>query len=414
MVEVIKELIGELREHTESDRGAARRACWEPAPATSEIRYYTVSDLPRRGVKGIPFSVFAGMTFWHRALGINLCDYYADPLYYLESFLRVRIEHLKCFDDCMAVTKVIPISFGVALESSLFGVEPTWMADQDPWDSPGASAPPLLADTAALDSLAAPDFRRSGLMPRVHRFYETISELLQQVAPDFRAAFPIWYRSPFGIACTLRGTSQLLMDMLERPAFVHRLMSFVTDARLAWETERSKYLGVPLGRCSLGNDEVNCPMLSPALYEEFVLPYEKRLSDFHGGIAYWHSCGEITRLLPAIRRSLPIDLLHVSPWTDLATAIEEFKGTGTRFHVWLHPIADVLTASTSDMWKRMERLIQVLEAHDRPAVSLVSGHIQPLSGLPNDLAQIRHWVAIWRSAGYVSNSRTEEGPEQED
>ena len=113
MPEVIRDLIGQLRGAVESARGASRRAVWEPAPESSETRYYAVSDLPLRGVKGVPFTVFAGLTFWHRALALDLRDYYSDPLCYLEYYLRMRIRHLTWFDDCTAATKVIPIGFEI-------------------------------------------------------------------------------------------------------------------------------------------------------------------------------------------------------------------------------------------------------------------------------------------------------------
>ena len=38
--------------------------------------------------------------------------------------------------------------------------------------------------------------------------------------------------------------------------------------------------------------------MSPQTYSEFFLPYERELSDFYGGIAYWHSCGDVTPHVP--------------------------------------------------------------------------------------------------------------------
>ena len=39
------------------------------------------------------------------------------------------------------------------------------------------------------------------------------------------------------------------------------------------------------------DDDVSVPLISPAIYRDFVFPVEKRLADFHGGVAYWHDCG---------------------------------------------------------------------------------------------------------------------------
>jgi hypothetical protein len=55
--------------------------------------------------------------------------------------------------------------------------------------------------------------------------------------------------------------------------------------------ERAKFLGEPVQKLKLYNDEVDCPTLSPGMYREFILSYEQELARIHGGLVYWHSCG---------------------------------------------------------------------------------------------------------------------------
>jgi len=87
---------------------------------------------------------------------------------------------------------------------------------------------------------------------------------------------------PLGVGCALRGMQNLLLDILLKPEFVHKLMRFITDARKKWVKERAKFLGQKVGRADLDDDEVNSPSLSPQQYEEFILPHEQELCQFHG------------------------------------------------------------------------------------------------------------------------------------
>jgi len=85
------------------------------------------------------------------------------------------------------------------------------------------------------------------------------------------------------------------------------------------------------------------------MYKELVLPYEKELCEFHGGISYWHSCGDITLLLELIREIPEIELLHVGPWTSLEAAARIFKNTP--LEKCLHPVRDVQISLTQRLVK---------------------------------------------------------------
>ena len=130
-------------------------------------------------------------------------------------------------------------------------------------------------------------------------------------------------------------------------------MRFITDARKQWWRDRSKYLGIPLEPANLYNDEVNCPTLSPAMFEEFVLPYEQELSEFHGGIGYWHSCGDTTKLVELIDRIPNLGMFHVGPVDRPAPDRWRPSATGTPLEICLNPVADVQMASADQMRARL-------------------------------------------------------------
>ena len=96
---------------------------------------------------------------------------------------------------------------------------------------------------------------------------------------------------------------------------------------------------------SLYNDEVNVPLLSPQLYEKFILPYEIELSKFYGVISYWHSCGNTAPLLRLIRCIPHLQMIHISPWTDLEQSVADLADSGIALEVVLHPLVDVQKAT---------------------------------------------------------------------
>ena len=227
----------------------------------------------------VPFTVALDNSLWSHVLGFSLVDYYHDPEKFLEIQLRKQIYSFENFDDDTFYTDELFIWFGVVTELAILGVPIEWFPYKEGW-----VAETLLQDTARLDGMEPPDFRRSGLMPRMHRYYETLSGLSRG---RLRVMFPEWVRGPFCLSMHLRGVSEILLDMMIEPDFFHRLMRFVTDAKLGWDREREKFLGEKTGPCKLYNDEIDCPTLGPDLYRDMIFPYEKELGERFGGVKYW-------------------------------------------------------------------------------------------------------------------------------
>jgi len=94
----------------------------------------------------------------------------------------------------------------------------------------------------------------------------------------------------------------IIIDMLEDPKFVHRLMRVITDSEKEWVKERAKFLDSPIEKTFLFNDEVGLPFMTPEMYEEFILPYEIGVANFYGGILYWHNYGDTSNFVNLVRK----------------------------------------------------------------------------------------------------------------
>jgi uroporphyrinogen-III decarboxylase len=205
--------------------------------------------------------------------------------------------------------------------------------------------------------------------------------------------FPSLVRSPFCISAHLVGLQNMLMYMLTEEEFVRKAMRFSTDFIKQWETERIKFTGQPLQTHKLFNDEIDCPTISPEMYRDLILPYEKELAEFFGGVSYWHSCGSITRILPYIHEIPDIEMFHVGPWTDLETVCRIFP-QGTTLDICLKPEDDVYYASAKQMVEKL-RFIRKTSEGFVPGVR--ADVFQKLEDWQENLKKINLWIDTART-----------------
>jgi hypothetical protein len=163
-----------------------------------------------------------------------------------------------------------------------------------------------------------------------------------------------------GVSCSLantfaglRGLDQIMIDMCDRPQWVHQVMSFMTEG-----THRMLDQVEQLGALELNNrddyvssggvgytDELPAPdfdgrvrlrdlwgfaeaqelaLVSPAMQEEFVLRYQIRLLD-RFGLNCYGCCESLTHKLKIVKKIPRLRRVSVSPWTDLRVAAEELQ-----------------------------------------------------------------------------------------
>ncbi len=102
---------------------------------------------------------------------------------------------------------------------------------------------------------------------------------------------------PFTMSYLAMGFERFFVRMIENPAFVHQLMV----ARTAWAIamfQKAVNLGADV--IIVGDDagHNDGPMISPAMWREFVLPYHRQIVDALDAPVIWHSDGNVVSLLP--------------------------------------------------------------------------------------------------------------------
>ena len=298
----------------------------------------------------VPIKITLPMEFFAKNLNINLIDHYNKPDKYIEDSLKIiNFQYKKIPDD--RVLGGIVINFGESFESSIFGSKPIFKYDRDPW-----VGEPIIHKEMDLEDFHYPDFYESGPMPKIIEIYELAEKTFKGKIPVF---FERWDRSPWGTAVHLRGLVNLFKDTVKNPDFAHKLLKFITESRIKWEQEKSKFLGVKIDKGSLHNDELHAQFISPTTYEVFGYPYEKKLSNFYSkGIFYFHSCGDITPFLNTIGSIRGLKKLHISPATDFRTAITKF-GKNLVLEKRMHPIDDLLLCDEKSMKLKLEEVLYI-------------------------------------------------------
>ncbi len=380
----IRALMDQVREIHETPQNQARSHYWQIVPHERwEPALIRTLPAPRDGGK-IPFVVEPALTMWSEILDFDIGAYYRDPLTYLSAQLQMKVYHAQHFKDDTYIDKSVRLMFAMLLEGTVLGVPYGFTEYGYPWLD--YKNPPI-KDPEDLNRLESPDFYKSGVMPLVHRFYAEMSDALDD---DFLVKFPDWIMGPLGVACELRGFDQLLMDFLLNLEFAQGLLRFIVEARRSWQEQCDRFLSIQRTRGLLGNDDVNCPTLSPALYRDVILPLETELSEHYGGIFYWHSCGNTTKLLDDITRIPVLDLFHCGPWTDVAEACRVMGDRGVPLEICVDPVDKVQMASPADQKHYLEDII----AHIPDAVDcyIKADSLEVIRDLPTELAAIQSWI----------------------
>lgn len=212
------------------------------------------------------------------------------------------------------------------------------------WDDQVPDTVPCLRERKGdLASLTIPDPIHDGLQGRALEFCKYFEE--RRARDDF-AGRPVGKSGlcgggtdgPFTIACNLRGTTELCLDLYEDPAFVHELMEFVTEAAIVRMRAVNKFNGVELPQQKWGFADDSIELLSQAQYREFVMPHHQRLvAEFSkGGPNSIHLCGNVRRFLVLLQREFNIQEFDLGFPVDLGQARRDV-GPGVLLKGNLHP-----------------------------------------------------------------------------
>lgn len=206
-------------------------------------------------------------------------------------------------------------------------------------------------------------------------------------------------------AAELRGLEQMMMDMIVEPEVMHRLMSHLRDATLAALDEQEAtgliipnnigpmYCSDPI-QATGKSGSLTCKNLwsgaesqvfdqvSPAMWEEFCLEYQKPILARFGHVAYG-CCENLTHKIDGVLSIPNLRILVCSAWTDLSTVLEK---VGQDYCImWRQKASDVVFPD--DSAKIKNDLMDGAKQLQGSFYQIVLRELETLAGHPDRLHQ---------------------------
>ena len=242
------------------------------------------------------------MTFAAHYIGQPLSRYYLDHRVLCRANLAVF--HNFGLDIVQAISDPYR-------EAADFGVDIVF-----PDDSLPLRTAPLLAEPDDLRGLDPPDPCTGR---RMSDRLAAVRDLREQVGGEV----PVmgWVEGALAEAAVLRGDSALLLDLYDRPGYVRDLLDLCAEVAIAFAQAQ-----VEAGADIVGLGDAIASQVSPRMYQEFALPYERRIFDAvheKGALGRLHICGSTTHLLPLMSQS-GADIIDLDWMVDIRLAAETF------------------------------------------------------------------------------------------
>jgi hypothetical protein len=254
----------------------------------------------------------------------------------------LQILHKRAIDDDEPVAETFDLNARFACEP-----DNTWGVDigrHRPGEAGGAWGydPPLKA-AADFGQLRRPVFTYKEA--ETLRLKAQAEALLGDILPVRIVAGTLLSATLGTAAADLRGLEQMMMDMIEAPELMHRLMAYLRDANLS-ALDQLEATGLitpnnhgpmtcsdPIGErganggascknlwCMTNSQEFD--QVSPAMWEEFCLAYQKPILARFGRVGYG-CCENLTHKIDGVLSIPNLRIFTCSAWTSLAVVQEK-------------------------------------------------------------------------------------------
>jgi hypothetical protein len=217
-----------------------------------------------------------------------------------------------------------------------------------------------------------------------------------------------------GWATQLRGVEQLLVDLMDRPAWVHRLMRTLRDGFLGVMDQYEKAGVLTLNNVGLmacddlpqrdfdgqhvrlrdlwgRGESQEFQGVSPAQYEQFLLRYQKPILE-RFGLTFYGCCEDLTNKIPLVLSIPNLRKFVCSAWTNIGKLA---AAVGDRYVIeWRQKATDVVYAP--DLSAVREHLEKGLRLARGCRVMIVLQELETTNRNPRRLTE---WAAVAKEVG---------------
>lgn len=386
----IHKLLDEYGTLCDSAENARRLALWvKPEEGIrGETQWHGLPRFAVSPTRPAPVTAECLERMWVEVLGMNIRRFYTDPDYFLEFFLRYKILKFRRFADDTPLTRQIPVCFGVTHEAGILGQKTAFLEGEEPQFGREAVFGPDDVLSPSID-FSNNEYLRNIAIP----YYKRVKELAGR---EFHTIFPQWYRAPQGVALYVRGFEKFSLDLYDDPEFAHRILRYVTDAAKNFARWRADFTGDPIAPCDLFNDDI--PLMSPDIYREFFFQYEQELCDFHGGVGYWHSCGDITKHVGEICRLSDISLFDFGVTMEDKEAGMKLLSSPQTLELRVFAKPHIQEADEAAQKAYVRGIVEACARNGIQKYVIRTSGMSTLLGGERDFEKLARWVELAREA----------------
>lgn len=312
----------------------------------------------------IPLALIIDSPWIPGYLGINHMDYYLDPELWFQSNLKIHEE----FPDIIFIPSWW-MEYGMAAEPSVLGAKIKFWKDNTP------SEVENLHNLDDLDKISNYDIETDGFAAlTLHRM-----KMHKQQILDLGHTLPIvTARGPLCTAGFVRGTPNLMMDLIMTPDQTHKLLDLSTNVVIDWLKAQAKVIGDSVEGIFVLDDIVG--FVGEEDYLQFAHPYLKRICDAFpkDWVKIYHNDADVNNCL----KHLPDTGFNVLNWgkqTDI-TDVKNIVGDRMCLMGNVNPLEIGVQGSPEDVYKAT---LEVLEKSNGEGIILsLGGGVSP--GMPGD------------------------------
>lgn len=249
---------------------------------------------------------------------------------------------------------------------------------------------------------------------KIARLDEAIGDIIT-INVDRGPAYRVWNSDISTQLCYLRGLEQLMLDMMDRPAWLHDVLTFMRDGILQTheEAERAgdwtlcdhQNQAMPYAEelddsapnsTSVTRDKLwffcasqELTLVGPEMFNEFMLQYQRPIMEKFGLVAYG-CCEDLTRKIGVLRQISNLRRIAVSPMADAARCAEQI---GTDYILSYRPSPSDMVGYGFDPDRIRRVMRRDLEACRECHVDIT---LKDVETVQFDTERVRQWVEITR------------------
>ena len=241
-----------------------------------------------------------------------------------------------------------------------------------PYDGLPLSKEPFLAEPGKINRLKKPTPATS---PRMSDRLKAIRKMREVVDNDI----PVmgWVEGALAQAGALRGITNLMMDFFERPGWVKELLEMCVEVAINFTKAQ-----VEAGANIIGLGDAIASQISPDMYLEYALPYEKRIFQaVHemGAIARLHICGDTMAIVSKMVKS-GADIIDLDWMVDLKKTADQF-GDRVAFCGNFDPVAVMLQSNPKIVYQTVQNCVKFGGANSFSAAGCEIADATPFDNL---------------------------------